>query len=49
MIYYIIYVDAHETTVPSNSADPFKKNNPKPRPSLGILHQTSKLNEIKKN
>lgn len=25
MIYYIIYVDAHETTVPSKSADPFKK------------------------
>lgn len=47
MIYYIIYVDAHETTDPSKSADPFKKTTPKPRPSLGILHQTSKLNEIK--
>lgn len=46
MIYYIIYVDTHETTVPSKSADPFKKN-PKPRPSVGILHQTSKLNEMK--
>lgn len=46
MIYYIIYVDAHETTVPSKSADPFKKK-PKPRPSVGILHQTSKLNEMK--
>lgn len=26
MIYYIIYVDTHETAVPSKSADPFKKN-----------------------
>lgn len=47
MIYYIIYVDAHETTVPSKSADPFKKTPQKPRPSLGIFHQTSKLNLMK--
>lgn len=46
MIYYIIYVDTHETAVPSKSADPFKTP-PKTRPSLGIFHQTSKLNEMK--
>lgn len=37
MIYYIIYVDAHETTVPSNSADPFKKKQPKTPPEFRYI------------